>query len=99
MARLGGISQPFMTSTSSALAGHRSRGCGVTYIFPRTRFYYAASGGDWGLVSPPVFKTGEAGDPRLAGSIPVRLRYELTSHNALASWRGSGHRGRDQPSC
>jgi hypothetical protein len=35
---------------------------------------YDARGGEWGLVSLPVFKTGEPGDPRLAGSIPVRLR-------------------------
>jgi len=31
-------------------------------------------GGERGLVSLPVFKTGEAGTPGLAGSIPVRLR-------------------------
>jgi hypothetical protein len=32
-------------------------------------------GGERGLVSLPVFKTGAPGDPRWAGSIPVRLRY------------------------
>jgi hypothetical protein len=33
-------------------------------------------GGERGLVSLPVFKTGAPGDPRWAGSIPVRLRAE-----------------------
>ena len=37
-------------------------------------FYYRGPGGEKGLVSLPVFKTGEAGHPGLAGSIPVRLR-------------------------
>jgi hypothetical protein len=31
-------------------------------------------GGERGLVSLPVFKTGAPSDPRWAGSIPVRLR-------------------------
>ena len=33
-------------------------------------------GGERGLVSLPVFKTGAPGDPRWAGSIPVRLRQD-----------------------
>jgi hypothetical protein len=37
--------------------------------------YYHECGGERGLVSLPVFKTGAPGDPRWAGSIPVRLRY------------------------
>jgi hypothetical protein len=35
------------------------------------------------LVGPLVFKTSEVGDPGLAGSIPVRLRYQR--FNVLAS--------------
>ena len=44
----------------------------------------AHQGGDWGLVSLPVFKTGGAGDPGPAGSIPVRLRWIKGS--ALPAW-------------
>ena len=32
------------------------------------------------LVGSPAFKAGEAGDPCLAGSIPVRLRHNRTSY-------------------
>lgn len=38
-----------------------------------------ARGGERGLVSPPVFKTGAPGNPRWAGSIPVRLRCSSAS--------------------
>ncbi len=33
------------------------------------------------LVGSPAFKAGEAGDPCLAGSIPVRLRHNLAGYS------------------
>src|SRR5919112_6802150 len=42
-------------------------------------------GGVWVLVGPPVFKTGVSSDPAQAGSIPVRLRYQVLS-SLLASF-------------
>ena len=54
-------------------AGFRNRGVDLGLEGgPRTPTIDA--GGDWGLVSLPVFKTGAPGDPRWVGSIPIRLR-------------------------
>ena len=33
------------------------------------------------LVGSPAFKAGDTGDPRMAGSIPVHLRYFFSSRN------------------
>jgi hypothetical protein len=54
---------------------------------------YYPLGGEWGLVSLPVFKTGEASDPRLVSSILIRLRHCASRSLACGSFAAMARGG------
>jgi hypothetical protein len=78
MAHSGGFQGPVWTSPAEQIL-YESRSyqitlCRISRAGGRDFGPTIPAGGERGLVSLPVFKTGAPGTPRWAGSIPVRLR-------------------------